>query len=147
LSIQLTQIQIAERHATATIAIDLETAYVYDARTLDRLDLRSRIVAADPGSTRYLVPGQIKTSPTAAPGAKIPTTSHVHAIRWLDAMHVEVQLDGHTAGIRIGESIEGGDCFDLRYRIGRDGAVEKLSRRVSAITSTGCPGMEDEYFA
>jgi hypothetical protein len=32
------------------------------------------------------------------------------------------------------------DCFDLRYRVGRDGAVQKLSESVLAITSKGCAG-------
>jgi hypothetical protein len=123
---------------------DLEIAYIYDAKTLDRLDLRSLIVAAYPGSARFFVPGQINVTLVAAPDTKIPTTSHVHAIRWLDAWHAEVQLVGHTAGIRIGESIQPGDCFDLHYRIGRDGAVQKLSQRVSAITAKGCTGMEEE---
>jgi hypothetical protein len=27
-------------------------------------------------------------------------------------------------------SVRPGDCFDLRYRVGRDGSVQKLSQRV-----------------
>jgi hypothetical protein len=131
---------IANDRATS----DVEVAWVYEARTLDRLDLRSLIFTADPGSARFLVPGKINRAPPEEPNAKVPTMSYVHAIRWLDAQHVEVQLVGHTAGVRIGNSIEPGDCFDLRYRIGRDGAVEKLAQRVSAITSKGCPGTEEE---
>jgi len=131
---------IANDRATS----DVEIAWVYEAKTLDRLDLRSLIVATDPGSARFLVPGQINIAPAAEANAKVPTTSHVHAIRWLDALHVEAQLVGHTTGVRVGESIQPGDCFDLRYRIGRDGSVQKLSQRVSEITSKGCPGMEEE---
>jgi hypothetical protein len=138
---------------------DVEIAWLCEARTPDRLDLRSLIVAADPGAAQFIVPGQIALgqialgqialeqingAPPEDPKVKVPTTSHVHAIRWLDARHVEVQLVGHTGGVRIGNSVEPGDCFDLRYRVGRDGTVEKESQRVSAITSGGCSGMEEE---
>ena len=109
---------------------DLEMAYIYDVKTLDRLDLRSRILAADAGAARFV------------PGKNTAPHSYFHAIRWLDARHVEVQLHGHTDGIRAGRSVRPGDCFDLRYRVGRDGAVEKLSQRVSALTATGCPWTE-----
>jgi hypothetical protein len=131
---------IANDRATS----DVEIAWVFEAKTLARLDLRSLIVAADPGSARFFVPGQINIASAAQANAKVPTTSHVHAIRWLDARHVEAQLVGHTAGVRIGEAIQPGDCFDLRYRIERDGAVQKLSQRVSEITSRGCPGRDEE---
>jgi hypothetical protein len=126
------------------VTSDAEVAWVYEAKTLDRLDVRSLIVAADPESVRFFVPGQVNVAPTAAVNAKVPTTSHVHAIRWLDAKHVEVELVGHTGGVRVRESVQPGDCFDLRYRIGRNGGVQKLSQRVRGITSNGCPGMEEE---
>jgi len=109
---------------------DVEFAYVYDAKTLDRLDLGSRILAADAEIARF-VPGQ-NTAPH----------SYFHAIRWLDARHVEVQLHGHIDGTRDGTSVRPGDCFDLRYSVTRNGAVKKLSRRVSALTARGCPWTE-----
>lgn len=111
-------------------ASDQEVAYIYDAATLARVDLRSRILAADPAAARF-VPGR-----DAAPH------SYLHAIRWLDATHVEVQLHGHTDGAWIGTSVQSGDCFDLRYRAGRDGTVEKRSQRVFSITSAGCSGVQ-----
>lgn len=40
---------------------DLEFAYVYDSKTLDRLDLRGRILVTDPKAVRF-VPG-VKTAP------------------------------------------------------------------------------------
>jgi WD40 repeat protein len=120
---------------------DLEIAYIYDVKRLDRLDLRSRIVAADPRAIRFFEPGQVNVAPVVAPNAKIPTTSHVHAIQWLDAKHVEVQLIGHTAGIRVGQSVQPGDCFDLRYRVSRVGEVQKLSQRVAALDSKACAAM------
>lgn len=109
---------------------DVEFAYVYDAKTLDRIDLRSRVLTADAEAARF-VPGQ-NTAPH----------SYFHAIRWLDARRVEVQLHGHTDGTRDGTFVRPGDCFDLRYSVTRDGAVEKLSRRVSALTAKGCPWTE-----
>jgi hypothetical protein len=110
---------------------DLEIAYIYDVKTLDRLDLRSPILAADSEAARFV------PSEHAAPH------SYFHAIRWLDARQVEVQLHGHTDGTRNGTSVRPGDCFDLRYRVGRDGVVQKLSQRVSAISDKkGCDGME-----
>lgn len=118
---------------------DLEVAYVYDVKTLDRLDLRARIVAADAGSARFFVPGQIAPARPAGPGEKVPAISYVHGIGWTDPRHVEVQLVGHTGGARRGTSLLPGDCFDLRYWIGRDGAVQKLSQRVFPIDDkTGC---------
>ena len=125
--------------ANDRVASDLEIAYIYDAKTLNRLDLRSRIVAADPGAIRFFEPGQVTAASVFGPNEKVPTTSHVHAIRWLDAQHVEVQFVGHTGGVLIGQSIEGGDCFELRYRVSRSGEVQRLSQRVVPIDdSTGC---------
>jgi hypothetical protein len=122
---------------------DLEIAYIYDVKTLDRLDLRSRILAADAEAARF-VPG-----PNTAPH------SYFHAIRWLNARQVEVQLHGHIDGARSGKSVPPGVCFDTRngtvlpgkcfdlcYRVSRDGAVQKLSQRVLALTSKACDGME-----
>jgi hypothetical protein len=121
---------------------DVEIAYIYDAKTLHRLDLRRQIVVADPGSVQFFEPGQVSAAPVVAPNAKIPTNSYVHAIQWLDAQHVEVKLTGHTAGINVGQSIQPGDCFELRYRVSRAGEVQKLSQRVAAIDDlTGCAAM------
>jgi len=109
---------------------DLEFAYIFDVNTLHHLDLRSRILAAHPAAARF------------APGPNTAPHSYCHAIRWLDARHVEVALHGHTDGVRISDSVHPGDCFDLRYRVSRDGAVEKLSQRVSPVTSKGCEEIE-----
>ena len=111
-------------------ASDQELAYIYDASTLARVDLRSRILAADPGAARFV------PSRDAAPH------SYVHAIRWLDSAHVEVRLHGHTDGTWNGTSGKPGDCFDLRYRAGRDGSIAKLSQRVLLVSSNGCRGMD-----
>ena len=110
---------------------DLETAYIYNVKTLERLDLRRSILAADPEARSFVPSGN------AAPH------SYFHVLRWLDAKHVEVQLHGHTDGIRIGSTVRPGDCFDLRYRVDRASVVQKLSRVVSPITGQkGCDGVE-----
>jgi hypothetical protein len=101
-------------------------AYIYDVRTLGRLDVGGQIIAADAEAARFVF------TQYSAPH------SYFHAVRWLDARHVEVQLHGHTDGTWTGTSLRPGECFDLRYRVSRDGAVQKLSQRVFAVTSKGC---------
>jgi len=110
---------------------DLETAYIYNVKTLDRLDLRRAILAADAEAGTFVPRGN------AGPH------SYFHVLRWLDATHVEVQLHGHTDGRRDGSAVRPGDCFDVRYRVDRAGVVQKLSRALSPITDQkGCDGME-----
>ena len=47
-----------------------------------------------------------------------------------------------VVGVSVGKTIEGGDCFELRYRVSRAGEVQKLSQRVVAIdNSNGCDAM------
>jgi hypothetical protein len=109
---------------------DLEISYLYDVKTLDRLDLRSRILAADSEAVRFVQ-------------SEYSAHAYFHAIRWLDAPHVEVQLHGYTGGTRNGNTVRPGDCFDLRYRAGGDGTVRKVSQQVSPINDkTGCEGLE-----
>ena len=107
-------------------ASDSEVAYIYDARTLDRLDLRSRIIAAYPDTARFV------------PGLDAAPHSYCHVMRWPDPQHVEVRLFGHTDGIRIGSTFRPGECFDLRFRVGRDGDVQKISQRVLPASDKGC---------
>jgi hypothetical protein len=116
--------------ANDRVVSDVELAYIYDLKTLHRLDLRSRILAVDAEAARF-VPG-----PNTAPHV------YVHAIRWLDERHVEVQLHGHTDGTWTGTAVRPGNCFDLRYRVSREGEVHKLSQRVAPLGSRECEGME-----
>jgi hypothetical protein len=111
-------------------ASDQEMAYVYIADTLKRIDLRAPILAADPDTNRF-VPG-----PHAAPH------SYFHALRWLDPQHVEVRFHGHTDGVRQGNAIVPGDCFDLHYRVSLDGAVTRLSQKVFPLTSEACKSID-----
>ena len=105
---------------------DIETAYIYDVKTLNRVDLGGRVGAADPGVARFL------------PNGSNSPPSHFHAIRWMDSQHVEVQLNGHMDGAGNGTSVRPGDCFDLRYRVSRKGAVQQLSSRESSLDSKAC---------
>jgi hypothetical protein len=122
---------------------DVEYAYIYDVRTLDKLDLRGHVVASvlahEPGAARFL------------PGVNAAANhSYFHGLRWLDAGHVELRLFGHTDGTRNPTPVPDdqdsyvipGACFDLRYRISRDGVVEKLSQRTVSLTSPECSSIE-----
>jgi hypothetical protein len=116
-----------------------EAAYVFQARTLERLDLRNLILAADTEAVRFTEPDIPGAPPLGPPNRKSPASSLAHATRWLDSSHVEVELSGHTGGIQVGRSIEPGDCFSMRYRISTSGTVEKISQRVVPISQKhGC---------
>jgi hypothetical protein len=120
---------------------DVENAYIYDLKTLERIDLRRQVLTADSKSAS-------RFTSSANPAAN---HSYFHALRWLDARHVEMRLYGHTDGIPNGkpfrpghqeDSVRSGDCFDLRYRVSRDGVVKKLSQRVVSLTSPECNSIE-----
>ena len=91
---------------------DVENAHIFDAKTLARLDLSERISAtAGPDAAQFL--------------KQRNDHSYFHAMRWIDAQHVEMQLYGH----------------DLRFRVSRDGAVEKQSQRTGVLGSDTCEAM------
>jgi len=76
---------------------DVENAYIYDVKTLERIDLRRQILAADgTAASRF--------TSDANPAAN---HSYFHALRWLDARHVEMQLYGHTDGTPNGKPFRG----------------------------------------
>jgi len=107
-------------------ASDIENAYIFDVKTLDRLDLTERITAhAEPRFRK-----------------EQNDHSYFHATCWLDARHVEVELYGHTDGIPKGTHVQAGACFNLRYRVSRDGAVQKLSQRIASLDSKDCDTIE-----
>jgi len=98
-------------------ASDRARAFVYDANTLQRLDLGSSILAADPDVKQF-------------------ANGHAYfdVDRWEDAQHVVVYFHGHTDQFPVA-------CFDFRYRVSRAGTVEKLSQRVFPTDEkTGCRG-------
>jgi hypothetical protein len=98
-------------------ASDSARAFIYDAKTLQGLDLGSSILAADPG-VRHFANGH----------------AYFDVDRWEDTQHVFVRFHGHTDKFPVA-------CFDFRYRVSRAGTVEKSSQRVFLIDDqTGCGG-------
>jgi hypothetical protein len=90
-------------------ASDSTRTYIYDSKTLQRLDLASRILAVDFGAERF------------AKGH-----AYFDLERWETTQQVTVHFHGHTDHAPV-------SCFDFRYRVDRAGAVEKLSERVFPI--------------
>ena len=120
---------------------NFETAYIYDVKTLHGLDLRRRIAEADSRAIPFL-DGQI-TLDDSAPQINLPSGKNadhqfVHADRWLDKHHVQVELTGHTDSVMVHDRIDPSDCFVFRYRISLTGVVEKLSRQVYPVPRHGC---------
>jgi hypothetical protein len=91
-------------------------SYIYDSATLQRLDLRGRILAFDPGAQRF------------AEGH-----AYFQVDRWQDTKLAIINFHGHT------DAPPPIVCFEFRYRVSRAGAVTKLSQRISPdISSTFC---------
>jgi hypothetical protein len=88
-------------------ASDYAQAWIYDAVTLQRLDLGRLILAADPEAQRFGI-GHAYFNPES----------------WDDREHVIVRFHGHTDDAPIMR-------FDFRYRVSRAGSVEKLSQHVT----------------
>jgi hypothetical protein len=88
-------------------------SYIYDAKTLKRLNLAERILVSDPGAERF-------------------TGGHFYfdVDRWQGPEQVMVRLHGHT------DEPPPVVCFDSRYRVTRAGAVAKLSQRVFPVNNS-----------
>jgi hypothetical protein len=94
-------------------ASNAEEAYVYDAASLNRLDLQEIIVASDLNAKRYALGEDV-------------SHFYVHALHWSDSHEIVVQLHGHTDGSRKANRFIPGRCFKLRYRISTTGAISRL---------------------
>jgi hypothetical protein len=96
------------------LASDQELAYIYDAATLQRIDIGARIQEEDPESRRL-------------------ATGHAYfQVRgWDGTQEMAVSFFGHTDQPPV-------LCFTLRYRINKAGVVKKLSQRVTPATATSC---------
>jgi hypothetical protein len=107
-------------------------AYIFNAATLERTKLRDRLTAARPQVARYYLNG------VATHGRDVDH-SYLDVLRWLDDQHVELQLHGHTAARFAHDNPDGhlypAECFDLRYRVGLDGSVQRISGRVFSMGS------------
>jgi hypothetical protein len=88
---------------------DEELSYIYDAATLQRIDIAARIQAEDPESRPF---------------------SNGHAYfeieRWEGNQEIAVRFFGHTDEPPVTR-------FDFRYRISRTGVVKKLSRHTAPV--------------
>lgn len=91
---------------------DEESAYVYDAATLKRIDIAARIQAEDPKSRPF---------------------THGHAYfqvtGWEGTQDLAVRFFGHTDEPPVTD-------FEFRYRISRRGDVKILSRHTALVTGT-----------
>jgi hypothetical protein len=88
---------------------DEEDAYLYDAATLQRLDLEARIQAADPASRRF------------AKGHAYYEVTH-----WLGNQEVAVRFYGHTDEPPVTD-------FEFRYRVSRAGVVKQFSQHTAPV--------------
>jgi len=88
-------------------------SYIYDAKTLKRLNLAERILASDPVAGRF-------------------TEGHFYfdVDRWQGLEQVIVRLHGHT------DEPPPVVCFDSRYRVTRAGVVAKVSQRVFPVNNS-----------
>jgi Protein of unknown function (DUF3738) len=95
---------------------DVENAYIYDVKTPERIDLR-RQVLADDGTAASRFTSDV--NPAA-------NHSYFHALRWLDARHVEMHLYGHTDGAPNGKPFRPGHEED---------SVRSVTASICAIAS------------
>jgi len=88
---------------------DEELAYIYDAATLQRIDIAARIQAEDPKSRPF-------------------TNGHAyfHVERWEGNQEVAVRFFGHTDEPPVTD-------FVFRYRISRTGVVKKQSQHTAPV--------------
>jgi hypothetical protein len=88
-------------------ASDRETSFIYDAATLQRLDIAASIQTADPRARGF------------ADGH-----TYYEIERWIGTQQVAVRFWGHTDTPPV-------TLFEFRYAISRAGAVEKAGERIS----------------
>jgi len=110
----------------------IEDAYIFNTATLESVKLRDRLTAARPQVTRYYGAGVLTHG-------RDVDHSFLHVLRWLDNEHVELQLHGHTSGRFAHDNpdlhLYPAECFDLRYKVGLDGSVQRISGRVFSVVS------------
>jgi hypothetical protein len=81
-------------------------SYVYDPITLKTIDLADPLAASDPHAAQFLRAGH----------------SYLVAKRWLNSRELLVVLFGHFDELPA-------RSFNLRYRVGLDGSVRRISQR------------------
>jgi hypothetical protein len=127
------------------VASNVDRAYLYDAQTLDQLDLAALVVGADRKARRFTAPFVLEP-PKFGSRVRVADHSHLEAARWLDAGHVDVFLDGHTDATGSpegdGPPFRPVQCFSLHYRISKSGEVRKLGQQVASAESKACERIE-----
>jgi hypothetical protein len=96
-------------------ASDRTNSYIYDAQTLEPIDIEKQIQAADAEARRLE-----------------DAHRYFEVKRWADNRSVVVEFHGHT------DSPPPTVCFQLWYRVTVSGAVKKISQRVFPVTDPGC---------
>jgi hypothetical protein len=95
-------------------ASDSARSYIYDANTLERLDVGSTILAADRAAEPF-----------------IQGHAYFEIEHWDGPAQAIVRFHGHTDAPPV-------LCFSLRYRLSRGGTVKKLSQRVAPVDQAVC---------
>jgi hypothetical protein len=112
-------------------ASSIEDAYIFNTATLERIKLRDRLTTARPEVTRYFLSDNFRGRLTHG---RSVLHSYLHVLRWLDNQHVELQLHGDTDGRFAHDNpdrhLYPAECFDLRYSVGLDGSVRRISIHV-----------------
>ncbi|MDQ6678947.1 MAG: hypothetical protein M3Z09_16815 [Acidobacteriota bacterium] len=93
---------------------DSTRTYIYPVGTLQPHDVASGILAADPSAERF------------AEGH-----AYFSVDGWQGTQDFLIHLYGHTDKPPV-------ECFDLRFHVSRDGAVQKRSERVWPVTKSFC---------
>jgi hypothetical protein len=110
-----------------------EDAYIFNTVTLERIKLRDRLTQARPQVARYYLTGMLTHG-------RDVDHSFLHVLRWLDDRHFELQLHGHSGGRFAHHNpdlhLYPAECFDLRYKVGLDGSVQRISGRVFSLASS-----------
>jgi hypothetical protein len=98
------------------LASDSTRTYLYPISTLQRLDVAALILAADPLAERF-----------------VEGHAYFSVDRWDGSQYLLIHLYGHTDQAPV-------DCFDLHYRVNRNGAVQKQSQQVRPVAAKSCQG-------
>jgi hypothetical protein len=123
-------------------------AYLFETDTLQRGDLSNILTAKFPEAMHCLVSNRPGPERGRVSHKRDVMHSYVDVRRWIDDQHVELQLHGNFAGRFRDDNPDGylysAGCFDLRFRMGLDGSVKKLSQRMTESLSkdSACGGPE-----
>jgi hypothetical protein len=92
----------------------LTSTYLYEADSLQRLDVGQRILTTDAEARQF-------------------ATGHYYFTvdRWLDADKILISFNGHTDHPPV-------TCFEFRYQVSRKGEVRRISQRTGSPYAPWC---------